>query len=236
MTTLFLKLLNMSIMASWTLGAVVLLRLALRKAPKWTVCLLWAILALRLVLPFSFESSFSLIPSSEVIPTDIVQAEAPAINTGIPQVDSVINPTLLPQQEQPVTLEQVVHVASIVWAAGVGLMLLYSAVSWVLLRIRVRISLRQQDRVYLCDDIKSPFVLGVFSPRIYIPSGLDSEALQHVLAHENAHIHRRDHLWKPLGYLLLSFHWFNPFMWIAYILLCRDIERACDERVLAHIG
>lgn len=177
MTTLFLKLLNMSIMASWTLGAVVLLRLALRKAPKWTVCLLWAILALRLVLPFSFESSFSLIPSSEVIPTDIVQAEAPAINTGIPQVDSVINPTLLPQQEQPVTLEQVVHVASIVWAAGVGLMLLYSAISWVLLRIRVRISLRQQDRVYLCDDIKSPFVLGVFSPRIYIPSGLDSEAL-----------------------------------------------------------
>ena len=236
MTTLFLKLLNMSIMASWTLGAVVLLRLALRKAPKWTVCLLWAILALRLVLPFSFESSFSLIPSSEVIPTDIVQAEAPAINTGIPQVDSVINPTLLPQQEQPVTLEQVLNVASIVWAAGVGLMLLYSAVSWVLLRIRVRISLRQQDRVYLCDDIKSPFVLGVFSPRIYIPSGLDSEALQHVLAHENAHIHRRDHLWKPLGYLLLSFHWFNPFMWVAYILLCRDIERACDERVLAHIG
>lgn len=236
MTTLFLKLLNMSIMASWTLGAVVLLRLALRKAPKWTVCLLWAILALRLVLPFSFESSFSLIPSSEVIPTDIVQAEAPAINTGIPQVDSVINPTLLPQQEQPVTLEQVLNVASIVWAAGVGLMLLYSAISWVLLRIRVRISLRQQDRVYLCDDIKSPFVLGVFSPRIYIPSGLDSEALQHVLAHENAHIHRRDHLWKPLGYLLLSIHWFNPFMWVAYTLLCRDIERACDERVLAHIG
>ena len=236
MTTLFLKLLNMSIMASWTLGAVVLLRLALRKAPKWTVCLLWAILALRLVLPFSFESSFSLIPSSEVIPTDIVQAEAPAINTGIPQMDSVINPTLLPQQEQPVTLEQVLHVASIVWAAGVGLMLLYSAISWVLLRIRVRISLRQQDRVYLCDDIKSPFVLGLFSPRIYIPSGLDGESLQHVLAHENAHIHRRDHLWKPLGYLLLSFHWFNPFMWVAYILLCRDIERACDERVLAHIG
>lgn len=236
MTILFLKLLNMSIMASWTLGAVVLLRLALRKAPKWTVCLLWAILALRLVLPFSFESSFSLIPSGEVIPMDIVQADAPAINTGIPQVDSVINPTLLPQQEQPVTLEQVVHVASIVWVAGVGLMLLYSAVSWVLLRIRVRISLRQQDRVYLCDDIKSPFVLGVFSPRIYIPSGLDGESLQHVLAHENAHIHRRDYLWKPIGYLLLSIHWFNPLMWVAYTLLCRDIERACDERVLAHIG
>ena len=236
MTTLFLKLLNMSIMASWTLGAVVLLRLALRKAPKWTVCLLWAILALRLVLPFSFESSFSLIPSGEVIPMDIVQAEAPAINTGIPQVDSVINPTLLPQQAQPVTLEQVLHIASIVWAAGFGLMLLYSAVSWVLLRIRVRISLRQQDRVYLCDDIKSPFVLGVFSPRIYIPSGLDGESLQHVLAHENAHIHRRDYLWKPIGYLLLSIHWFNPLMWVAYTLLCRDIERACDERVLSHIG
>jgi len=236
MTTLFLKLLNMSIMASWTLGAVVLLRLALRKAPKWTVCLLWAILALRLALPFSFESSFSLIPSGEVIPMDIVQADAPAINTGIPQVDSVINPTLLPQQEQPVTLEQGLHIASIVWAAGFGLMLLYSAVSWVLLRIRVRVSLRQQDRVYLCDDIKSPFVLGVFSPRIYIPSGLAGESLQHVLAHENAHIHRRDYLWKPLGYLLLSIHWFNPLMWVAYTLLCRDIERACDERVLAHIG
>jgi len=236
MTTVFLKLLNMSIMASWTLGAVVLLRLALRKAPKWTVCLLWAILALRLVLPFSFESSFSLIPSSEVIPVDIVQAEAPAINTGIPQLDSAVNPTLLPQADQPITLEQVLHIAAFIWAAGVGLMLIYSAVSWLLLRIKVRASLRQQPRVYICDNIQSPFVFGLFSPRIYVPSGLDGESLQHVLAHENAHIHRRDYLWKPLGYLLLSIHWFNPFMWVAYTLLCRDIERACDERVLAHIG
>ena len=236
MISVFLKLLNISITASWLLFAILVVRLFLRKAPKWTVCLLWVILAVRLVLPFSIESSFSLLPSAQVIPENIVQAEAPAIYSGISQINSAVNPILLQSTSQENTLEQIVDILCIVWLAGVGVMLLYSAVSWLLLRFRLRISVRQQDNVYLCDHIQSPFVFGVIVPRIYIPSGLDSSALQYVLAHEKAHIHRRDHLWKPLGYLLLSVYWFNPLMWIGYILLCRDIERACDEKVLSHIG
>ena len=236
MNAVFLKLLNMSIMASWTMVAIVLLRLALRKAPKWTVCLLWAILAVRLVLPFSFESSLSLIPSAEVIPANITQSEAPAIYSGIPQLNSAVNPALIQTVEQPGILENTLQIAAIVWASGMGLMLAYSAVSWLLLHRQVGASLRYRDNIYLCDDIQSPFVLGLLRPRIYIPSGLSGEALNYVLAHENAHIRRRDHLWKPAGYLLLSVYWFNPLLWVAYILLCRDIEQACDERVLGKIG
>lgn len=236
MISVFLKLLNISITASWLLFAILVVRLFLRKAPKWTVCLLWVILAVRLVLPFSIESSFSLLPSAQVIPENIVQAEAPAIYSGISQINSAVNPILLQSTTRENTLEQIVGTLCIVWLAGVGVMLLYSTVSWLLLRFRLRISVRQQDNVYLCDHIQSPFVFGVIVPRIYIPSGLDSSALQYVLAHEKAHIHRRDHLWKPLGYLLLSVYWFNPLMWVGYILLCRDIESACDEKVLSHIG
>lgn len=236
MTNVFLHLLNISFMASWTMLAIVLLRLLMRKAPKWTICLLWAILALRLLLPFSFESSFSLIPSSQVIPADIAFSETPAIYSGIPQLNSAVNPALIQTVEQPGTLESVLQVASVVWLCGVALMLLYSVISWLLLHWKVRVSLRYRDNIYICDDIKSPFVLGVFRPRVYISSGLDSETFNHVLAHENAHIHRRDYFWKPAGYLLLSLYWFNPLLWIAYILLCRDIERACDEKVLGKIG
>ena len=236
MTVLFLTLFNLSIMATWTVLIVLLLRPLLCKAPKWTVCLLWAIVALRLLLPVSLESSISLIPSAEVIPTDIAQAEHPAIYSGIPQVDSAVNPVLLSQADQPVTLKDVIATASVIWATGLGLMLAYSALSWILLRTKIRASLHLRDRIYVCDNVQSPFVLGVIRPRIYIPSGLDEGTLEYVLAHETAHIRRRDHWWKPLGYLLLSIYWFNPLLWIGYILLCRDIERACDEKVLTAIG
>ena len=236
MTPIFLNLLNVSILAGWTVLAILLLRLVLRKAPKWTVCLLWAILAVRLLLPFSFESSLSLLPSAQVIPTDITEAETPAIHSAIPELDSAVNPALLQSTTQEGSLETLLATLSIIWLVGMGIMLVYSAISWLLLRLKVGASLRLHDNVYLCDSIQSPFVFGVIRPRIYIPSGLDGEALQHVLAHEKAHIQRKDHLWKPLGYLLLSFHWFNPLLWIGYILLCRDIERACDEKVLKRIG
>ena len=236
MTPIFLNLLNVSILAGWTVLAILLLRLVLRKAPKWTVCLLWAILAVRLLLPFSFESSLSLLPSAQVIPTDITEAETPAIHSAIPELDSAVNPVLLQSTTQEGSLDSVFATLSIIWLVGVGIMLVYSAISWLLLRLKVAASLQLHDNVYLCDSIQSPFVFGVIRPRIYIPSGLDGEALQHVLAHEKAHIQRKDHLWKPLGYLLLSFHWFNPLLWIGYILLCRDIERACDEKVLKKIG
>lgn len=234
MTGLFLKLLNVSITASWIVLAVLVLRLFLRKAPKWSMCILWSVVALRLVLPFSPESAISLIPSPEVIPQDIIRSETPAIHSAIPALNSAVNPlftgTLTPESN---LLKKILTAASVVWLAGVGVMLLYSLITFLSVRRQVRESLLYQKNIYICDDVQSPFILGVIRPRIYIPSGMEESCLSHVLAHENAHIRRWDHLWKPLGFLLLTVYWFNPLLWWAYILLCRDIEMACDEKVVA---
>ena len=230
MNTLFLQLLNMSIAATWAVLAVLLLRLALRKAPKRILCLLWAIPALRLLIPVFFESDLSLVPSPQVIPADIVGAETPIIYSGISQVDATVNPVLT---QNPGLIDRFLHIAATLWLCGMGIALLYSVISWLYLRFTVRASLEYRKGIYLCDQVKSPFILGILAPRIYLPSGIDEGTLEHVLAHESAHLKRLDHLWKPLGYLLLSIHWFNPVMWVAYILLCRDIERACDEKVLS---
>lgn len=229
MNTLFLTLLNMSIAATWAILAVLLLRPLLRKAPKWISCLLWAIPALRLLIPAFGESDLSLMPSAQVIPTDIAQAETPMIYSGISEINSTVNPLLTQQAD---FLDALLEITSTLWAIGFGILLLYSFLSWLRLHRIVRESFRHDQGFYLCDAVKSPFILGIFRPRIYLPTGLDEETIRHVTAHEKAHLKRLDHLWKPLGYLLLSIYWFNPLLWVAYILLCRDIERACDEQVL----
>jgi beta-lactamase regulating signal transducer with metallopeptidase domain len=236
MSELVLKLVNMSISAGWLVLAVLLFRLLFKKAPKWISCLLWGIVALRLLIPITFESEFSLIPSAEVIPQNITTTQTPAIYSGIPAVNSAVNP-LFTQYVMPEnhTLEKILSVASVVWLVGVAVLLLYSTVSYGRLRWRVRVSLRMQSNLYACDNIETPFILGILFPRIYIPSGMDAGRLQHVLAHENAHLKRLDHWWKPLGFLLLTVYWFNPLLWIAYILLCRDIEQACDEKVITQM-
>ena len=234
MTSVFLRLLNMSISAGWLVLSILLLRLLLRRAPKWIRCLLWGVTALRLVIPISLPSYFSLLPSAQVIPQDIVTSQTPAIYSGIQSVDRAVNPMLTQQLIQGQDLRgEVLQVASFVWLVGMTLMLLYSAVSYLYLRRQVRVSVLQQDNVYLCDNVDQPFLLGLFRPQIYLPAGLDEKQKSHVLAHENAHICRKDHWWKPLGFLLLSIYWFNPLLWVAYILLCRDIECACDEKVIA---
>lgn len=232
MNALFLTLLNMSIGASWTVLAVLLLRLLLRKAPKWITCLLWAIPALRLLIPVFWESDFSLVPSSRVIPANIAQTDTPFIYSRLKEINSAVNPILTQQADN---LGTILQIATALWAVGLGLMLVYSIISWLHLRHTVRASICCQKQVYICDDVKSPFILGILFPRIYLPSGLDPDTTAHVLAHENAHLKRLDYLWKPLGYLLLSIYWFNPLIWVAYILLCRDIERACDEKVLQNM-
>lgn len=236
MMELVLKLLNMSISASWLVLAVILLRLLFRKSPKWISCLLWGIVALRLIIPFSLESVFSLIPSAQVIPQNITTTQTPAIYSGIPAVNSAVNP-LFTQYLTPDTymLEIAVSYASVVWLAGAAALLLYSAVSCWRLHRQVRASIQIGKKLYVCDDVESPFIFGVLFPKIYVPSGIEAQQLEYVLAHENAHINRRDHWWKPLGFLLLTVYWFNPLLWLAYILLCRDIERACDEKVIANM-
>lgn len=224
----------MSISASWLVLAVLLLRLFLKKTPKWITCVLWGIVALRLVMPFTLETSLSLIPSGEVIPQNITTAQAPAIHSGIPALNSAVNPLMTQKvMAQENVLKTVLSAASILWMAGAAAMLLYGIASWLLLRYRVRASVLLQDNVYVNDHIDSPFVFGFFRPKIYIPSGMDEGQLTYVLAHEKAHIRRGDHCWKPLSFWLLTVYWFNPLLWVAYILLCRDIEQACDEKVIA---
>ncbi len=230
MTQVFVTLLNMSLSAGWFVLAVLLLRLLLRRAPKWILCLLWGLVALRLIVPVWPESSLSLIPSPELIPKDFVVSDTPAIHSGIPAVNDVVNPVL--SNTQGLSLQSLLSVAAVLWLVGVAGMVLYSAVSYLPLRRQVVASLPWTEGVYLCDNIDTPFILGVFRPRIYIPSGLLPGHLEYVVAHEMAHLRRRDHWWKPFGFTLLTVYWFNPLMWLAYILLCRDIEQACDEKAV----
>ena len=238
MAAVFLKLLNLSISASWLVLAVLVLRLISKRSPKWMNVLLWGIVALRLVLPFSIESALSLIPSAETVSPAAVQFDpAPTITSGVSVIDNAVNPSL--SEHFAATPETSVNplyiwteIAGWVWLIGLGAMLLYALVSFLRLRRRVSVSLPIRDRIYLCDAISSPFILGVVKPRIYLPSGLDEVQRQNVLAHEQAHLARRDHWWKPLGFALLAVYWFNPVLWLAYTLLCRDIELACDERVI----
>ena len=238
MAAVFLKLLNLSISASWLVLAVLVLRLVSKRSPKWVNVLLWGIVALRLVLPFSIESAVSLIPSAETVSPAAVQfAPAPTITSGVSIIDNAVNPSLSEHFAAVPTasvnpLYVWTEIAGWVWLIGLGAMLLYALVSYLRLRRRVSVSLPVQDHIYLCDAISSPFILGVVKPRIYLPSGLDEVQQQNVLAHEQAHLARRDHWWKPLGFALLAVYWFNPVLWLAYTLLCRDIELACDERVI----
>lgn len=237
MSSLFLKIVNMSIAASWLILAVVLLRVVLKKAPKWIHVLLWGIVAFRLICPFSFESALSLIPSAETISPEIMMDWTPEISTGVSSIDKVVNPIITDTfAPEPIAsanpLQLLIPVLAIVWAIGIIAMLVYAAFSYFRLQKKVCASLSVRDNIWICDDIQTPFILGCFKPSIYIPSGTDEAQLPYIIAHENAHLKRCDHLWKPLGYLVLAIHWFNPLVWIAYILLCRDIELACDEKVI----
>ena len=238
MAAVFLKLLNLSISASWLVLAVLVLRLVSKRSPKWMNVLLWGIVALRLMLPFSIESALSLIPSAETVNPAVVQFDpAPTITSGVKIIDNAVNPSLSEHfAAAPLASVNPLYVwteiAGWVWLIGLGAMLLYAFVSYLRLRRRVSVSLPIQDNIYLCDAISSPFILGVVKPRIYLPSGLDEVQRQNVLSHERAHLTRRDHWWKPLGFALLAVYWFNPVLWLAYALLCRDIELACDEQVI----
>ena len=238
MAAVFLKLLNLSISASWLVLAVLVLRLVSKRSPKWMNVLLWGIVALRLMLPFSIESALSLIPSAETVSPAVVQFDpAPTITSGVSVIDNAVNPALSEHFAAAPTasvnpLYVWTEIAGWVWLIGLGAMLLYALVSYLRLRRRVSVSLCVRENIYLCDAISSPFILGVVKPRIYLPSGLDEVQRQNILAHERAHLARHDHWWKPLGFALLAVYWFNPVLWLAYTLLCRDIELACDERVI----
>ncbi len=236
MAEIFQKALNMSIAAGWLILAVIALRLLLRRAPKRFRLLLWAVVGLRLALPWSIESALSLIPSAQTLPEGIMLERAPVLDTGISALNGAINPGFtaaftpeLGASANP--LQVLLPIAAALWMLGAAAMLLWALVSWLRLRKRVREAVRLEENVYEC-EIASPFVLGLFRPRICLPFSLENGERELVLAHERAHITAGDHIIKPLGWLLLAAHWYNPLVWLAYALFCRDIELACDERVV----
>ena len=241
MEAVFLKLLNMSITASWLVFAVFLLRILFRKAPKFVSMLLWALVGIRLVCPFSLKSILSVIPNPEPLPSEILTAEHPVIQSGISAVNETMNPvlseTFAPSAETGASpLGSLAFIASVLWLCGIVVLLLYTAVSYRRIHKSVREAALYQGNVWLCDRIDTPFIFGVLRPRVFLPSDIEKADLPYVLAHEQAHLKRRDHLWKPLGFLLLTIYWFNPILWVAYILFCKDMELACDERVLRTLG
>ena len=241
MSEVFLKVVNLSISAGWLVLAVLVLRLLLKKAPRWISVLLWGLVAVRLICPFSFESGLSLVPSPQTIPLNIGMDTTPEIQSGVEIINSSINPiiahTNTPHPGDSVNpLQITIAIYANIWVLGLAGMLIYMAVSYWRLRRRLRGAVRSWDNIFRSEQVPSPFVLGIVKPRIYLPAGLAVESEGHVIAHERAHIRRKDHWWKPLGFLLLSVYWFNPLMWVAYILLCRDIELACDEKVIAQLG
>ena len=241
MSELFLKIVNMSISASWVVVAVLALRFCLKKAPKWVNVLLWGIVAVRMVFPFSIESVLSLIPSAETISPTIMMEQSPSVQTGVPALNHVINPVIsssftpaLGASANP--LQIWIPVLAGIWLFGIVALFLYSAVSYCRLRRKVCEAVILRDNIYQSENVCSPFVLGIIRPKIYLPYHMDSREVGHVIAHEQTHIRRKDHWWKPLGFLLLTIHWFNPLMWLSYVLLCRDIELACDEKVIGKMG
>lgn len=256
MSNIFLRLLNISITAGWIVLVVVLLRFVFKKAPKWIRVALWGLVAVRLLVPVSIESALSLVPSAETVKIEPVtapvltsasdsngssyfyedvQGERIVLQSGISALNSAVNPSVETAAKQFDTVAVLKSVAGWVWLGGAVAMLLYALISYLRLKHKVRASVKVEKGVYVCDDISDPFILGLIRPKVYLPSGMDETTKGYVLAHEKAHLKRFDHIWKPLGFLLLAVYWFNPLLWLAYILLCRDIELACDEKVVKEL-
>lgn len=237
MDDVFLKLVNLSISASWLILAVLVLRVVLKKAPKWVMPLLWGVVALRLVCLFSIESALSLIPSAETIPSEIVTETREPVLYEQATLDIVTNPTLPSAAEVHVGVSRQqaqvdFNIYSVLWLAGMAALLVHALVSAGKLKRKLATAILLRDNIYESEFVDSPFVFGVVKPNIYLPMHMDEGTAAYVIAHEHAHLARRDHWWKVLGYLVLALHWFNPLVWVAYILFCRDIELACDEKVV----
>lgn len=240
MTEFFLNIVNMSISAGWIVLAVLILRLLLKKAPKWITVLLWGIVAFRLICPFSIESALSLIPSTQTINPEYA-LNSVEIDSGIPIIDNTINPIIsgamvTVQPEKDINFFHIImpYLAGL-WLVGIFALLLYTVISYVRLKKKIGTAVLYKDNIFQSESVISPFVLGIIKPKIYLPFNMTDSDMENVVAHEQAHIKRKDHWWKPLGFLLLTIHWFNPLMWVGYIMLCKDIELACDEKVVKNL-
>jgi len=240
MENIFLQLLNMSITAGWLVLAVLVLRLVFRNAPRWIHCTLWALVAVRLICPISIESAFSVVPSAQSVPVNTILSETPFVSDHAPVTDVTPVPPVTPDAPVVTTPDAapqaasitVAEILTIVWLVGMAALALYALITTLRLHRQVQESVRLHGNVWQSDRITTPFILGVIRPRIFLPTTLTELDTSSVVAHERAHLKRGDHWWKPLGFVLLTVYWFNPLMWLGYILLCRDIETACDEKVI----
>lgn len=234
----FSALLNRSLAAALLILTACLYRVLLPKAPKWSRLLLWALAAVRLALPVSIQSVWSLVPSETVLDYETAQyAAKPELTSGIASFNSAVNPVFgehfaANPQGSVNPLQVWMHIAGGIWALGVLVLLVLAFVSFWKVRRRVGASIELSPGVRLCDGIDTPFLLGLFRPTIYLPSGLPEDEREYVLAHEIAHKRHGDCVWKLLGYGLLCVYWFDPLVWLGYSLFCRDLELACDERVV----
>ena len=240
MTALFLKIVNTGISTGWVVLAVLAVRLVLRKAPKWTHVLLWGIVALRLIFPFSLESALSLIPSAQTLPDQLLAGPSFQIHTGVPPVDQRVNEYLGDRYFEGVSVptgsgRDTMTLFAVLWIVGTLLLLAYMAVSYLRLWLRLSEAVPVEENVFRSRKIEVPFVFGFLKPGIYLPWGMDSETSAYVVRHERAHIRRGDHWWKMIGFLILAVYWFHPLLWVSYLLFCRDIELACDEKVIREL-
>ncbi len=265
MATFIKALLDVSITASYLAAAVILLRLVLKKAPKFLTVLLWGLLALRLIVPVFPESSLSVIPDTAPITNSVTEEKEPAVTPPMAEEEDTVTVPPAPEEggveedeetittpplqttpaeptvpETPATAEKEGgnpwNTVFWIWLAGFCLMLIYALISWLRVLRSVKGSVKEDGRIRISGGTSTPFILGFAMPRIYLPEGLSDEDRLYVMAHEKAHIKRGDHLWKPFGFLLLSLHWFNPLLWVSYVLLCRDIELATDEKAIKKLG
>ena len=237
MSQVWIKVVNLSIQASWLVLVIILFRLAAAKAPKWSRILLWGLVGIRLVCPVTLESMLSLVPSAETISPDIMTQTDPSVEIGIPAVNNTVNPLInysfSPNPGDSANpLQILIPLLSAIWLTGIGLLIIYTIVSYTRLRYRLATAVHLRDNIWQSEWVTSPFVFGLVHPKIYLPFTLDEQTQQAVIAHEQAHLQRKDHWWKPLGFVILSVYWFNPLLWIGYLLFCRDIELACDEKAI----
>ena len=237
MIQLFLKIINLNLSTVWLILALLILRFVLKKAPKWIHVLLWGFLAFRLLCPFSIESKWSLIPSTETLPEQIISGSSFQVQTGIPLIDNSMNNYLGDRYFEDVTVPanhgyHVLSILTVIWIIGMLLLLTYTAISYWHIHQEIAAATWYRDNIFQCKKINSPFVFGIIQPRIFLPLSMETKMTEHVIAHEKTHLSRKDHWWKLLGFLLLIIHWFNPLIWLSFLLLCHDIELACDEKVI----
>lgn len=240
MSDVLMKLFNMSIAASWIVLVILILRVILKGIPKWLNCILWGLAGVRLVLPVSFVSDLSLLPSAETV-SEPLYYRGPYIESGIVTLDNYINEAikwkyLKNQWIVFETFDEIKTKLTIIWLIGVIVLLTYAFVSYVYLKRMIRTAVLLRDNIYQCENVISPFVLGIRRPKIYLSFYMNEQDMEHVIAHECAHIKRKDHWWKCLAYILLIINWFNPILWVGYELFCKDIELACDEDVIKNLN